>query len=98
MWRANRRVLVLLGLSLVAAISISVLAQDNSAVEKLAQRTAEELVKRKPTVLLIAPRESCNLDLQICQTFDSLIRLFVQTYGKKSPIFDLLGMPKPFAI
>ena len=78
MWRADRRIIVLLGLSLVAAIPISVLAQDTSAVEELAQRTAEELVKRKPTVLLIAPRGSCNLDPRICQTFDSALRSDIQ--------------------
>lgn len=54
------------------------LAQDASAIEKLAQRTAEELVKRKPTVLLVAPRESCSLDSQICKTFDSTLRSDLQ--------------------
>ena len=70
--------LVFAGLSFSAATPISALAQDSSAVETLARRTAQELVKLKPTVLLIAPRESCNLDSQICETFDSAFRSNLQ--------------------
>jgi len=78
MWRAHHYLRVFVGLSFVAGIPTWALAQDSSAMEKLASRTAHELITRKPKVLVIAPRESCNLDFQICQTFESSLRSALQ--------------------
>ena len=47
-------------------------------MEMFTGRTAQQLIAHKPKVLVIAPRESCNLDFQICQTFDSALRARLQ--------------------
>ena len=74
---------------------MSVLAQ-GSEIDKLAARTAEQLVKSKPTVLLIAPEESCNLASSICETFDTAVRTALQQtipqvkiVGREETVADL---------
>ena len=78
MWRAKHYLRVFACLSFVAGIPTCALSQDSSTIEGLASRTAHELITRNPKVLVIAPRESCNLDFQICETFDSALRSGLQ--------------------
>jgi TonB family protein len=67
-------------LALVAAMGLMagtpspIRAQNSPDIDNLAVRTTNDLIKTKPTILLIAPRETCNLAFQICETFDSALR------------------------
>src|SRR5215831_8311488 len=88
MWNANRRLVAFVGLILATGIPLSALAQNSSAIDELANRTSEQLVKRQPKILLIAPRESCNLDPEICAVFDSAVRSYLQ---KEVPDIRFLG-------
>jgi TonB family protein len=62
----------------IADIPFRVVAQVSSDIDGLAARTSKELTKTRPAILLIAPRESCNLAFPICETFDSVLRSDLQ--------------------
>jgi TonB family protein len=49
--------------------------------------TSEELIKIKPAILLVAPRETCNLEFPICQAFDSALRSDLQQTVPQLQIF-----------
>jgi TonB family protein len=61
-----------------ASVPFRAVAQVSSDIDSLAARTSKELIKTRPTILLIAPRESCNLASPICETFDSILRSDLQ--------------------
>jgi hypothetical protein len=94
MWRAHHYLRVFVGLSFVAGIPTWALAQDSSAMEKLASRTAHELITRKPKVLVIAP---ASLAIWTFRSVKRLNQLFVLPYSKQFPEFDLLVLPKRLA-
>ena len=62
------------GTLLTTGMCLTVRAQNSSEIQNLAVRTSNELVKLRPTTLVIAPREGCILALSICETFDSALR------------------------
>jgi len=74
------RIAALHTLAFVTAICIaagthfSICAQSSSDIDDLAIRTTKDLIETRPTILVIAPRETCNLAFQICETFDSALR------------------------
>lgn len=63
---------------IMAGTPSSICAQNSSDIDELAVRTTKDLTQIKPTILLIAPRETCNLAFQICETFDSALRSNLQ--------------------
>jgi TonB family protein len=63
---------------IIAGTPSSICAQNPSEIDELAIRTAKYLIVTKPTILVIAPRETCNLAFQICETFDSALRSNLQ--------------------
>lgn len=91
------RVLVLVACACVLmGIPLSVVAQTSSDIDRLASRTAKELIRTKPRILLIAPRETCNLAFSICEAFDSALRSELQQIipqlrivGREDAVTDL---------
>lgn len=77
--RANHHLLILIaGMSLMAKIPVSARAQNSSEIDKLASRTANELIKTKPKILIVAPQETCKLADEICEMFESALRTDLQ--------------------
>ncbi len=85
-----------LGMCVMAGTPFSTCAQNSSEIDELAVRTARELTKTAPAILLIAPRETCNLAFQICEAFDSALHSNLQQtvpqlriIGREDVISDL---------
>lgn len=77
--RANHHLLAFVAsIGLVAGMAIPGIAQSTSDVDQLADRTAQVLLKTKLKVLLIAPRETCNLAKAICEIFNVSLRADLQ--------------------
>jgi TonB family protein len=94
--RTRHLVAILASLCVMAGVPLCVTAQNSPAIDKLAGRTSEELLKTKPTILLIAPREACNLAFAVCQTFDLALRSNlqqtvpqIQIIGREDAVIEL---------
>src|SRR5579872_542603 len=62
----------------IAGTPHSIRAQGAPDFDDLVVRTTNDLIETKPTILIVTPRETCNLTFQICETFDSALRSHLQ--------------------
>jgi TonB family protein len=74
----HRLPILFAGIILLAGLPVVALAQNSLEMDEIANRTASQLIKINPKILLIAPRETCNLALYVCGMFDSALRSDLQ--------------------